>query len=229
MQFDHWYKGKNFTTDWTTGLLETWTRFLSPAPVRDVLEVGSWEGRSAIFFLEYCPNSRITCIDTFQGGLEHADFAGVATVEARFDANLAGYGDRVEKIKSRSVPALDRLGQDGRLFDVIYIDGSHARDDVMLNSLLAWRLLRQDGLMMWDDYRWKSEWPDHERPQRAIDSFLALHADDLEVVHMWNQVFARKRALGSRPRPLPGMFCPRTPRNLLRFLRGKPIPDLRTR
>jgi predicted O-methyltransferase YrrM len=222
------YAGKSFTVDWTTPHLETLARLVSPTGVHDILEIGSWEGRSAIFFLEHCPDCRITCIDTFQGGREHAGMDQLTSVEARFDSNLAGYGDRIEKIGSRSIPALDRLAEEGRRFDLIYVDGSHDRDDVVLDSFLAWRLLRQDGLMIWDDYRWQLQLPLHKRPQEAIDFFLTMHTGELEVVHLLYQVFARKRAFDGQPRPLPGLKAPRTLNNLYRFLTGRPIDNLKT-
>jgi predicted O-methyltransferase YrrM len=208
--FDRWYEGKSFTTDWTTTNLENWTKFISPAAVRTVLEIGSWEGRSAIFFLEYCRNCRITCIDPFfDPGWK------TGSGEANFDANLAGYGDRVEKIKSRSVPALDQLGVERRLFDVVYIDGSHARNDVIMDSILAWRLLDRDGLMIWDDYNMDPQLPDEDRPQQGIDLFLFLCADELEIVHMEYQVIVRKRS--------PEVRIPRTLKNFYRLMLGRPF------
>ena len=44
------------------------------------------------------------------------------------------------------------LVEAGRSFDLIYIDGSHRRDDVMVDSLLAWSLLREGGFIIFDDY-----------------------------------------------------------------------------
>ena len=225
---DHWHKGKSFTTDWTTVNFETWTRLIATAEVRNVLEIGSWEGRSAIFFLEHCPNCQITCIDTFEGGNEHIGMDQIASIEARFDYNLASYGGRVEKIKSRSIPALDRLGEKGRQFDVIYIDGSHARDDVVMDSFLAWRLLKQGALLMWDDYRWQLALPERERPQQAIDFFLKLHANELDVIHVSGQVIVRKRAFGDKPTPPPGLKVPRTLKNFFRVLTSRPITNLKT-
>lgn len=227
--FDRWYAGKSFTTDWTSTNFQTWTRFIVPDDVRGVLEIGSWEGRSAIFFLEFCPRCDMTSIDTFAGGQERAGMEELGEVELRFDSNLAPYGGRVEKIRSRSVPALDRLGSERRRFDIVYIDGSHERDDVVLDSFLAWRLLKQDGLLIWDDYRWRRDLPERDRPERAIDVFLELHAGELEILHMAGQVLARRRALTDRPKPLPGMTIPRNLRNLHRFALGLPITDLRTK
>lgn len=176
MLWEPWYRGKSFTTDWTTHNFAVWAETLAELRERPVavLEVGSWEGRSAIFFLEYLPLSSVTCIDTFAGGSEHSK-RSVAGIEKRFDANLAAYAGRVRKIKGRSASALDALVAEGSMFDVIYIDGSHRRDDVLVDSLLAWHILNSGGILIWDDYLWNSEHPVSERPQQAIDVFLALH------------------------------------------------------
>jgi hypothetical protein len=70
-----------------------------------ILEIGSWEGRSALFFLNYLSRSRIVCIDTFGGNIEHRldpYFADLAPrTEGQFDSNLAELMDRVEKIKGQ--------------------------------------------------------------------------------------------------------------------------------
>lgn len=39
-------------------------------------------------------------------------------------------------------------------FDLIYIDGSHMRVDVMMDAVLAWPLLKAGGVMVFDDYEW---------------------------------------------------------------------------
>jgi hypothetical protein len=123
LDWAHWYDGTNFTTDWTTCHFETWSAIFAPLQHREIeiLEIGSWEGRSATFFLEFLGLSRLTCIDTFLGSPEHVNMqVELASIEKRFDENTAGYRSRVEKIKSRSVLALDRMAQDGRSYDIIY-------------------------------------------------------------------------------------------------------------
>jgi predicted O-methyltransferase YrrM len=227
MEWEAWFRDKTFTTDWTSINFDNWTthlaRFRDRAPA--VLEIGSWEGRSAVFFLEFLPHCRITCIDTFEGGAEHADFdqAVVSSTEARFDSNLASYGQRVRKIKSRSLPALDRLAQDNAAFDLIYIDGSHMRDDVLLDSVLAWRLLAPDGICIWDDYMWGLRDRAHaERPREAIDAFLDLHFSELRIVHTGSQIIAEKRPTAPAAGHNPAAY-PRTAANLVRFLRRRPM------
>jgi Methyltransferase domain len=168
-----WFHDKEFTSDWSSGNFTLWRRVFWPLcgrPLR-ILEIGSWEGRSAIFFLNFFDQATITCIDTFSGGSEHgADQA--KRIEERFDHNLAPFGDRVEKIKGPSRQALAHLAAEGRRYDLAYIDGSHMRDDVMADSLGAWSMLNPSGSIIWDDYRWGRDMPPQQRPQPAIDGFL---------------------------------------------------------
>lgn len=225
MEWDSWFQNKNFTSDWTSGYYEIWVRHLDKFRDRDVsiLEIGSWEGRSAVFFLEFLPRSRITCVDTFEGGAEHAVLAETASIESRFDSNLASYGDRVRKIKSRSFTALDQLAQENETFDLIYIDGSHVRDDVLVDSLLAWRLLAASGICIWDDYIWGvTGAPSAQRPQHAIDAFLEMHSDELQVRHAAAQVIAEK-CPGGQPQNKTHLTFPRTVGNLMRFLTRQPL------
>jgi len=150
-------------------------------------------GGSACLFLDLLPQANITCIDPFTGDVHGGEqYNGdVKTIESRFDAGTARFGERVRKIRSRSVPALDALGQQRQVFDIIYIDGSHVHNDILVDSLLAWPLLKAGGLMMWDDYRGASTWAPRDRPRHAIETFLALHPDH-SVVHARYQLFALK-------------------------------------
>ena len=168
-----WFRDKEFTSDWSSGNFTLWRRVFSPLcgePLR-ILEIGSWEGRSAIFFLNFFARATITCIDTFSGGTDHVA-AQATRIEERFDRNLAPFGDRVEKIKGPSRQALTRLSAEGRRYDLVYIDGSHAREDVMADSLGVWSMLNPGGSIIWDDYRWGRNMPPEQRPQPAIDDFL---------------------------------------------------------
>lgn len=227
MEWESWFENKNFTTDWSSSHFANWERHLEALRDRaaSVLEIGSWEGRSAVFFLEFLPKCRITCIDTFEGGSEYARYeaAVVRTVETRFDSNLAPYGQRIRKMKSRSVPALDRLAQENARFDLIYIDGSHVRDDVLVDSLIAWPLLLSGGICIWDDYAWGlREVPSAQRPQDAVDAFLTMHADELQVLHRAAQVIVGKRP-GGTAQGADRFTFPRTAANLIRFLRRQPL------
>jgi hypothetical protein len=181
-----------FTTDWFSRRIPTWRRVLSKFRDRPTtaLEIGSFEGRSATFLLNYLPQSHLTCIDPFVGSYEE-----------RFDQNLAPFAARCRKIKARSAPALDELNAGGCRFDVIYIDGSHKRQDVLCDSVQTWPMLNVGGIMIWDDWRFgRKSRPSEERPQHAIDMFCRAFSPCLKVLHWEYQVMVEKRSEW----PLPG-------------------------
>src|SRR5262247_2131435 len=85
-----WFRDKEFTSDWSSGNFTLWRRVFSPLrgkPLR-IVEIGSWEGRSAIFFANFFERATITCIDTFSGGSDH-NAEQASRIEERFDRNLA--------------------------------------------------------------------------------------------------------------------------------------------
>lgn len=199
--FAHWYTGKSFTSDWTSKHFALWADLLAgfrDHPVR-VLEIGSWEGRSALFFLNYLPKSTIVCIDTFSGGedMQHAApdaLDAIPDCERRFIDNLLPFGARVEVRKMRSVEALPQLAIEGRQFDLAYIDGSHMAADVYADAMLTWPLIRLGGLVIFDDYEWKHHPKPEGRPKPGINCALAKLRGTFETVHCGYQIAIRKRA-----------------------------------
>ncbi len=145
----------SFSQDYVFDRLHLWTQYLSQMRGKEnihLLEVGSYEGRSAIWFLENIlthPSSTITCIDLF--------FSRMA--EVRFDHNVAvsGASNRVIKITGRSQEILRLLRHAS--YDVIYIDGSHRAVDVQADASFSWPLLKPSGVLIFDDYLWNMELP----------------------------------------------------------------------
>jgi hypothetical protein len=194
-EFESWFAGKEFSHDWLSSKVAPWFAILEPwcdAPVK-VLEVGSYEGRSAIAFLRYLPKSHITCVDTF--ALEDVTLKSDGSViEQRFDRNLMPFGERVKKIKGTAATALDRMRAGGEIYDIVYLDAGKKRDWVFALSALAWPLLRVGGILMWDDLRWGRDKPDEERPESAIRLFCSAFSSCLEVMHDDRQMIVRKTA-----------------------------------
>ena len=181
-----WYEDKELTSDWFSRSAIHWLEPLQPLRGREIdyLEVGTWEGRSSVFVAEFIPASRLTCIDIFRD----------PEVERRFDFNMAPYGDRVFKLKDRSGRALDRLIEGKQSFDLIYVDAQHIRWSVFSDTVLAWRLLRIGGMIIWDDYQQNLDRPSEARPQHAIDLFRATFRDCITDLHIGYQIIARKTA-----------------------------------
>ncbi len=194
-----WFADKTFGHDWASGNFPTWIRLLAryrDVPAR-VIEIGSWEGRSALFFMNYLPRSRLVCIDTFEGSEEHrahpeAFAHDLPEIERRFDANLAPFAARLEKRKAASAVALTELGIEGRRFDIAYIDGSHRSADVYGDGVLAWSMLAPGGIMIFDDYEWEWMPEPQSNPKLGIDSFLRAFEGQYRIVHKGFQVAIEK-------------------------------------
>jgi hypothetical protein len=198
-----WYDGKSFTADWTSWHFPHWKSLLRNRRGRRVraLEIGSWEGRSALFFLNYLPRARLTCIDTFGGGQEHRRRAAQSTkiarilrnVERRFDANTGQFKKRIEKIKSSSADALAKLGIKNRRFDLAYIDGGHRAVEVYTDAALTWPLIVRGGIVIFDDYQYRLEKIRLDNPAPGIDAFLGSIKGQYRIVHNKYQIAIVKR------------------------------------
>jgi hypothetical protein len=195
--FSRWYAGKDFTRDWTSRRFKWWPQVLTPYKNKtiEILEIGSWEGRSAIFFLNFFPKCRLTAIDTFMGSPELTGDPVLRGQEAelRFDSNLVEYSSRLRKLKSSSFKGLAQLATEFRRFDLVYVDGSHHSFDVYGDGAMAWPLLNQGGILIFDDYDWELMPEMEERPKLGIDAFLASHQGQYKEIYRGPQIILRKR------------------------------------
>ena len=174
------------TQDWFSHNIEHWSTLfpLVQSKCPRVLEIGSWEGRSAVFLLNNLvgESGEIVCID-------HFDLLQSEAGRQRFEKinhNLSQTKKKWRVLGQFSVPALMALLQEEMLssnpgFDWIYVDGSHRADDTMLDGELVWRLARNGAIVIFDDYHWDKE-PENSihHPKRGIDAFLLLHAGEYE-------------------------------------------------
>ena len=71
--------------------------------IRNILEIGSYEGRSCIYFGKKFIDAKITCVDTWSGSDEHLNIK-FQEIENNFDKNILNHlgNDRVEKQKLSS-------------------------------------------------------------------------------------------------------------------------------
>ncbi|KZT18276.1 glycosyltransferase family 8 protein [Neolentinus lepideus HHB14362 ss-1] len=184
--------------DWSSYHQDTWATLfpLVKTHAPRILEVGSWEGRSAVFFAErLCKTGgEVVCVDHFD--LLHT--AAGRERYARMQRNLARCGKQYRIVDDFSAPGLmtllnESISVDDPGFDWIHIDGSHEGDDTFLDGELAWRLARNGSIIIFDDYRWQRE-PETSihHPRRGIDAFLDLHNGQYEKLSDAYQMIIRK-------------------------------------
>ena len=177
--------------DWFSAHVPVWRAALEPfngRPGLSYLEIGCYEGRSAIWMLENIlshESSEMTCVDPYP------DHVG-EDVKQRFLANvrLSGAAERVHLIQGYSQTALRPLPLDH--FDIIYIDGDHRAAPVLEDAVLSWRLLKQRGIMIFDDYDWETARPAPDRPRMGVEFFVEAFAPQVEVIHREYQLILRK-------------------------------------
>jgi len=186
-------KEYRFRTDWFSKSIPVWEQVLAEfkgKPDVHYLEIGLFEGRSALWVLDNIltdPTSKLTGIDLFQDG------PGAEGLKDVFFSNfkLSGQEDRSTILTGFSQVELRKLQPDS--FDIIYIDGSHAAGDVLEDAVLSHRLLKKNGMLIFDDYLWGFDGPAHDRPKPAIDTFYAFFRDHYDVVHNGYQVMPRRK------------------------------------
>ena len=150
------------------------------------LEVGCYEGRASVWLMENT-NAKLVVIDTFAGGEDLPDEKDLLT---RFRENIAPFKDRVEIWQGTSQDNLKELSKED--FDFIYIDGSHLAKSVLEDAVLAFPLLKKNGIMIFDDYTWRGSTNQYELPAMGIDAFLFVYADQLEILEKNSQVIITK-------------------------------------
>jgi len=195
-----------FTQDWFSWAPPVWEQLIEHLPsepgLRNFLEIGSFEGRSMVWIAENMMQKGeiLQCIDTWDGGEEHSN-GEMDGAEERFDYNrslaLTGRNITIDKYKGTSVQQLAHWlvehPENHPTFDFIYIDGSHVAKDVLTDACMAWPLLVQGGIMVFDDYLWGDARDILHRPKPAIDAFVNIFSEEIEMVHMGYQLIIRKK------------------------------------
>jgi predicted O-methyltransferase YrrM len=190
-----------YSVDWFSHHLANWNSLLGRfkhKPDLLFLEIGSYEGRSTRWLLENVlthATSRIYCIDTWQGNMEHhEDNHNMSMVRKNFLHNIRPYKKKVTCFINpsqeviRNNPGIFRTER----FDFIYIDGSHVASDVLEDAIYSFRLLKQGGLLLFDDYIWDRYQEVELNPRLAIDCWLACFKGQYQLLHKETQVCVMK-------------------------------------
>ena len=136
-----------------------------------IIEVGSWKGASAIHMASLTKDlgTCIYCVDTWMGGVDHmiANEQGFMPEnnhiqrndgypniyhQFMFNVKQSGFGDRIFPIPQTSTNAARYLSTKCLLAELIYIDGSHELEDVLMDIIMYSRLLTKGGVIFGDDY-----------------------------------------------------------------------------
>lgn len=160
-----------FSCDWFSPQIPFISKSLQHvSSVKRILEIGSFEGRSTVWFLESFPNAQMVCVDTFLGSPEHVEAnMELSTLFERFSENTKAFQDRLEVRRGHSSKML--YGLEPESFDVIYVDGSHTEADTLMDLVLSYGLLSPGGVILVDDYNQ----PAFPGVRKAVDTFISVY------------------------------------------------------
>lgn len=190
-----------FTTDWFSNNIPTWQRFVVPAlagkPNVLALEIGTYEGRSALWTLDNLltgPGSHLTCIDNFSLLDPSTQKTKHKDVRQTLWRNLSSHltARRVTIMDHDAASALRSFQPAERGFDLVYIDADGSARDCLEQAVLVFPLLKPAGLLIFDDYTHSRE-HDQSCPRPGIDAFVNTYARELKVVHSGWQLILQKR------------------------------------
>lgn len=187
----------NFAYDFFSANISIWSNLIEKYRPTRILEIGSFEGRSATFILEKCSMYaavEVHCIDPWHDSPEFASInIDASAIETKFDRNIAIAQTRctnpakVHKHKGFSIDQLPKilLEKGKNYFDFVYIDGSHTSADVLTDAVFSFYLLKIGGIMIFDDYLW-GVWGDQRdlvnTPKLGVDSFMNTFRSKMTII-----------------------------------------------
>ena len=198
----------NFTSNWFDWNESRKTDLIDILPHKKndeihILEIGSYEGRSTVWFVENFLNndkSTMTCIDPWEDYSQDANSMGsYGSSDASWkfktrkikdvflnNIELTGKKNQVLVKQGMSNKILPLLISEDKEYDVVYIDGNHVAPFVLMDAVMSWNLLKKNGIMIFDDYLWGPDIAKTLRPQIAIDNFIEVFKDYCREVKLNN-------------------------------------------
>ena len=185
---------KNFSQKWFLNNFEIFTFFLpkDKSLKFDYLEVGCYEGLSSFYVLSEYKFVNAFFLDLWDMPNPNSKTLSpnFDLIEKAFDQNLSGFD--FKKMKNDSVISMRKLLKENVHFDFIYIDGSHNGEDILSDAIEAFKILKVNGLMFFDDFL---QHDDNRILQSyvGIDKFLSLYSDYLKIEYFQNNLVVRKK------------------------------------
>ena len=193
-------KNYTFTEEWFTHDGLSVLNDIDNTKELHFLEIGSFEGKSTIWFLDNIlqnENSTITCVDPWMSYSQDQDSLNSYFKEENewdltkrktkeiFLHNIVESGDSGKVIirQGFSDKVLPSLITEQKMYDIIFIDGNHTAPYVMMDSVMSWPLLKKGGIMIFDDYTWGLNKPTTLRPKESVDYFIFSFSDYIEEIY----------------------------------------------
>lgn len=176
-------------------LSDKWTNIIHIDKTQPInyLEIGVFYGANLISFAENYANHKDTklyCIDPW---LDYHDYPEYKNSQENtyttFIQNIKNCKHKDKIIIKRGFSNIEVLNLKDDFFDIVYIDGNHEPEYVLEDAVLSFRKLKQNGIMIFDDYGWGGK----DLTQRGIDAFISGYYKKIKVLGLQDsQMFIQK-------------------------------------
>lgn len=183
-----------FSNDWFTNNIPNWLYVfekIESNKINYILEIGSYEGMSSKFLLNYFDNAQIDCVETFTGSDEHSNI-DFLKVESNFKFNLNNHQERYRLFKMNSKNFFNNKLFRKQFYDLIYIDGSHYKDDVYDDAVNSFEILNKNGIIIFDDFLRKYYVDSDKNVIGAVFKFIEKYSNKIEIIFIGYQIFIKK-------------------------------------
>lgn len=162
--------------------------FLKKSTQNKILEIGSFEGLSSVFFADNFldnPNSFLVCVDPFLS-IDHNDHVhfGLNEAEINFNFNIS-ICKNANKIITHKTSSDDFFKNNKLNYTFIYIDGCHEPSFIKRDLENAYLVLEENGIMWMDDYRGGDG-----KIKNTIDEFVNKY--NCKIIHKGYQLAIQK-------------------------------------
>ncbi len=206
MKYSSKYK---FNEQWFDHNIPLWDKLFTEfkRPIENVLEIGCYEGRATIYLCEKVlkGQSNYTVVDTFEGSEAESGMdttmerleENKSIIEDNFRHNISFHNNINFKIlKGKSQFILPELySKLKNKFDLIFVDASHRADDTFVDGYYALKMLKKEGLLIFDDFGWKdpAQKETVSSPEFGIRAFATMYQEEVDTVHTGYQVVFKKK------------------------------------
>lgn len=147
------------------------------------LEIGALYGVASVFILEnFCklPDSYLYIMDL--------------NINSYIENNLGPYSNLTyyKGLSEDSLRCFSHNGANKEFLDLVYIDGNHMSKHVLEDAVNSFYYLKPGGYMIFDDFGWGLEDPEHCRPKTGVEAFMHAYRAYIEQVHVGWQVILRR-------------------------------------
>lgn len=181
------YKFSNEWFEYQRPIIE---KYFSPSQEKMyILEIGAFEGRSTVFYINNYlkhQDSHIDVIDSFDTNDKTTTVTSMVEENYIHNINCSKYPNKVTLYKTHSQKALPLLNIENKKYNYITIDASHLTEDVLTDCVLSYPLLENNGIMFLDDYG-------NEHVKKAVDSFMNCFSSKMETLYSGYHYIARKK------------------------------------